>query len=148
MTAPLPAPDGKEWPGASFSGGSSLAVFRLSERKPEAWKVIEFLSDPAIQSRFYALSGDLPASRAAWDDPALANDEKLRAFRIQVEHVAPMPRVPEWEQIAQNVAERLEPAIRERQSVPGALAELDADVDRILEKRRWMLARRRATVAR
>ena len=148
MTAPLPAPDGKEWPGASFSGGSSLAVFRLSERKPEAWKVIEFLSDPAIQSRFYALSGDLPASRAAWDDPALANDEKLRAFRIQVEHVAPMPRVPEWEQIAQNVAERLEPAIRERQSVPRALAELDADVDRILEKRRWMLARRRATVAR
>jgi len=146
MTAPLPAPDGTEWPGASFSGGSSLAIFRGSHRKPEAWRVIEFLSDPAIQARFYALSGDLPASRAAWDDPALANDEKLRAFRVQVEHVAPMPRVPEWEQIAQNMAERLEPAIRGRQSVPAALAALDADVDRILEKRRWMLSRRGSLV--
>ena len=148
MTAPLPDPDGKEWPGASFSGGSSLAIFRGSRLKPEAWRVIEFLSDPVIQARFYGLSGDLPASRKAWDDPALANDEKLRAFRVQVEHVAPMPRVPEWEQIAQNMAERLEPAIRGRQSVAAALAELDSDVDRILEKRRWMLARRRGSLAR
>jgi multiple sugar transport system substrate-binding protein len=143
MTAPLPAPNGVDWPGASFSGGSSLAVFRGSERKPEAWKVIEFLSDPGIQARFYALSGDLPASRAAWDDPALANDAKARAFRIQVERVAAMPRVPEWEQIAQHMAERLEPAIRGRESLPAALAAIDRDVDRILEKRRWMLARRR-----
>ena len=142
MTAPLPAPDGAPWPGVSFSGGSSLAVFRGSEHKAEAWKVVEFLSDPAIQARFYALSGDLPASRAAWDDPALAGDEKARAFRVQVEHVAAMPRVPEWEQIAQDMAEGLEPAIRGRETVPAALAAADRQVDRILEKRRWMLARR------
>lgn len=143
MTAPLPAPDGAEWPGLSFSGGSSLAIFRGSVNKPEAWKLVEFLSEPAIQARFHALSGDLPASRAAWDDPSLAQDEKARAFRIQVERVAAMPRVPEWEQIAQHVAERLEAAIRGRESLPAALAAIDADVDRILEKRRWMLARSR-----
>lgn len=141
LTAALPAPDGAPWPGASFSGGSTLAIFRGSPHKAEAWRVVEFLSDPAIQARFYALSGDLPASRAAWDDPALAGDEKARAFRIQVERVAAMPRVPEWEQIAQHMAERLEPAIRGRESVPAALAAIDRDVDRILEKRRWMLAR-------
>ena len=143
MTAPLPAPDGTEWPGASFSGGSSLAIFRGSHRKPEAWRVIEFLSEPAVQARFYALSGDLPASRAAWDHSALANDEKTRAFRVQVERVVAMPRVPEWEQIAQYMAERLEPAIRGRESLPDALEAIDRDVDRILEKRRWMLAQRR-----
>ncbi|HEY3171272.1 MAG TPA: sugar ABC transporter substrate-binding protein [Thermoanaerobaculia bacterium] len=148
MTSPLPAPDGAPWPGVSFSGGSSLAVFRGSKYKTEAWRVIEFLSDPAIQARFYGLSGDLPASRAAWDDPALAADEKARAFRIQVERVAAMPRVPEWEQIAQNMAERLEPAIRGRESIPVALAAIDRDVDRILEKRRWMLARLREKRAR
>ncbi|HSD71217.1 MAG TPA: extracellular solute-binding protein, partial [Thermoanaerobaculia bacterium] len=141
LTAALPAPDGAPWPGASFSGGSTLAIFRGSPHKAEAWRVVEFLSDPGIQARFYALSGDLPASRAAWDDPALAGDEKARAFRIQVERVAAMPRVPEWEQIAQHMAERLEPAIRGRESVPAALAAIDRDVDRILEKRRWMLAR-------
>jgi multiple sugar transport system substrate-binding protein len=148
MTAPLPAPDGAPWPGESFSGGSSLAIFRGSQHKPEAWKVIEFLSDPAVQARFYRMSGDLPAARAAWDDPALAGDEKARAFRTQVERVLPMPRVPEWEQIAQHVAERLEAAIRGRESLPAALSAIDADVDRILEKRRWMLERRREKRAR
>jgi multiple sugar transport system substrate-binding protein len=54
-----------------------------------------------------------------------------------------MPRVPEWEQIAQKLVEDLEPAVRGRESVSEALARLDADVDRILEKRRWMLSRRR-----
>jgi multiple sugar transport system substrate-binding protein len=142
MTAPLPAPDGSPWPGASFSGGSSLAVFRGSKHKAEAWKVIEFLSEPAVQARFYALTGDLPASRAAWDDPSLAGDPKARAFRTQVERVAAMPRVPEWEQIAQHMAERLEPAIRGRERLPETLAAIDRDVDRMLEKRRWMLARR------
>ena len=80
---------------------------------------------------------------AAWDDPALSGDPKARAFRVQLEHVTPMPRVPEWEQIAQKLVEDLEPAVRGRESVAKGLARLDADVDRILEKRRWMLARKR-----
>jgi len=142
MTAPLPSPDPAAWPGTSFAGGSSLAVFQASLRKPEAWKLIEFLSEPEIQSRFYDLSGDLPARKAAWESPALAADAKAHAFRVQLERVAPMPRVPEWEQIAQTVAEDLEPAIRGRQKVEEALAKLDSDVDRILEKRRWILSRR------
>ncbi len=138
MTAPLPAPDRARWPGTSFAGGSSLAVFGGSQRKDAAWKLVEFLSRPATQSRFYALSGDLPARRTAWEDRTLAEDLKARAFRQQLEHVSPMPRVPEWEQIAQKLWEVLEPAIRGREGVPRALAALDADVDQILEKRRWM----------
>jgi multiple sugar transport system substrate-binding protein len=143
MTMPLPAPRLADWPGTSFAGGSSLAVFRGTRSKEQAWKVIEFLSQPRIQARFYALSGDLPARTAAWEDPALSGDRKARAFREQLEHVTPMPRVPEWEQIAQKVVEDLEPAVRGRESVSKGLARLDADVDRILEKRRWMLSRKR-----
>ena len=62
---------------------------------------------------------------------------------VQLEHVTPMPRVPEWEQIAQKLVEDLEPAVRGRESVAKGLARLDADVDRILEKRRWMIARKK-----
>ena len=148
MTAPLPAPDFASWPGTSFAGGSSLAIFAGSPRQDAAWKLVEFLSEPSIQSRFYALSGDLPARRAAWEDPALSGDPKARAFRVQAEHVRPMPRVPEWEQIAQKLWDALEPAVRGRESVPRALALLDHDVDQILEKRRWMLARGRAIAGR
>ena len=141
MTSPVPAPDGEEWPGYSLAGGSSLAVFRASKQKDAAWRFIEFLSQPEIQTRFYALSGDLPARRASWDDPSLSGDVKARAFREQLARVTPLPRVPEWEQIAQKLWEDLEAAIRGREPVSASLAGLDRDVDRMLEKRRWMLAR-------
>jgi multiple sugar transport system substrate-binding protein len=141
MTAPLPAPDGEPWPGTSFAGGSSLAIFRASHAKDAAWTFAEYLSEPDVQRKFYELSGDLPARRETWDSEPLAGDAKARAFRVQLSRVEPLPRVPEWEQIAQKVPEDLEAAIRGRQPVPAALAALDKDVDRILEKRRWILAR-------
>jgi multiple sugar transport system substrate-binding protein len=144
MTCPLPSPDGGVWPGTSLAGGSSLAIFRASRRKAAAWRFAEFLSDPEIQRRFYELSGDLPARREAWDAGPLAGDPRAAAFRVQLSRVEPLPRVPEWEQIAQKLPEDLEAAIRGRQPVPAALAALDRDVDRILEKRRWILARAEA----
>ena len=124
MTAPLPAPDGVAWPGPSLAGGSSLAIFKASSEKDAAWAFAEYLSTPAVQSRFYALSGDLPARREAWDDAALAGDVKAQAFRVQLSRVEPMPRVPEWEQIAQKIAEDMEPAIRGR--LAGARGPRDA----------------------
>ena len=148
MTAPLPAPDGEPWPGTSLAGGSSLAIFRASRAKDAAWLFAEYLSEPQVQRKFYELSGDLPARREAWDAEPLAGDEKARAFRVQLTRVEPLPRVPEWEQIAQKLPEDLEAAIRGRQAVAPALKTLDADVDRILEKRRWILARAEAKRAR
>jgi multiple sugar transport system substrate-binding protein len=143
-TAPLPAPDGLPWPGLSLAGGSSLVVFRSSERKDAAWKVVEFLSEPATQKRFWALCGDLPARRSAWDEPALAGDARTASFRIQLDHVRATPKVPEWEQIAAKVWERLEPVARGAKGLDASLAALDADVEAILEKRRWLLDRKAA----
>ena len=99
-----------------------------SKRSDDAWKLIEFLSEPAQQVRFYALAGDLPARRDAWKDPLLAGDAAARAFEEQLHHVVATPRVPEWEQVAQKVAEHLEPAIRGVATVDEALASLDQDV--------------------
>ena len=143
-TAPLPAPDGRTWPGVSLAGGSSLVVFRSSSRKDEAWKVVEFLSEPATQKRFWQLCGDLPARRSAWDEPALASDARTAPFRLQLEHVRATPKVPEWEQIAAKVWERLEPVARGTRDLDAALAALDADVEAILAKRRWLLERKAA----
>lgn len=145
-TAPLPAAGGGEpgGPGVSLAGGSSLVLFRSSKRSDDAWKLIEFLSEPAQQVRFYALAGDLPARRDAWRDPLLSTDAAARAFEEQLENVAAPPRIPEWEQIAQKVAEHLEPAIRGVVTVDEALAALDKDVSALLTKRRWVLAQKAA----
>jgi len=138
MTAPLPGPDG---PGVSMAGGASLAIFRGSRRKADAWKLAEYLSRPDVQVRFYALTGDLPSNRAAWNDTTLAGNRYAQAFRQQLDRMVPLPQVPEWEQIATKVFEYGEQAIRGRTTVDATLAALDRDVNGLLEKRRWMAER-------
>jgi multiple sugar transport system substrate-binding protein len=138
MTAPLPGPDG---PGASTAGGSSLVIFRSSRHVDAAWRLIEYLSQPEIQLRFHALTGNLPPRRSAWDDKALANDVYARAFRDQLERVQPLPRIAEWERVATAVQLTAEEVARGRSTVDAAVRALDERVDAILAKRRWMLAR-------
>ena len=138
MTAPLPGPDG---PGASIAGGSSLVLFQRARNKAAAWQLIEYLSQPSVQERFHALTGDLPPRRSAWRDGALANDIYAGAFRDQLERVKPTPKVPEWERIANEIRLAAERVAHGDLSVAQATKELDARADRILEKRRWMFAR-------
>jgi multiple sugar transport system substrate-binding protein len=134
---------GGAYPGLSLAGGASLALARSSRHKAKAFKLIEFLADPARQVAFYRLTGDLPARRSAWDDPVLAGAEPVQAFKAQLERVAATPKIPEWERIAAKLAHYAEKAVRGEVSEEEALAGLDADVDRILEKRRWLMEKER-----
>jgi multiple sugar transport system substrate-binding protein len=142
-TAPLPARDASAPTGISQAGGCSLVIFTASQHKGAAQKFIDFLSEPAQQIRFFALTGDLPARRSAWSDPSLASDPYFPAFRTQLERVAPTPMVPEWEQIGSAIFDRGEAAARGVATPQAALAALDAKADELLEKRRWMLSRQR-----
>ena len=140
-TAQLPGPDG---PGDSVAYGSSLAILRGSRHRDAAWALVEYLSRPDVQVRFYELLGDLPARRSAWQSPVLGNDPKLRAFRAQLERMRPVPQVPEWEQIVtmmQDVAAR---AVAGQLTVDQAAARMDAQADAILAKRRLVLSRMEA----
>ncbi len=138
MTAPLPGVDG---PGVSLAGGATLALFRRSENKDAAWKLMEYLSRTDVQVKFHDLTGDLPARRSAWQDSSLAGNKYAAAFRDQLERVVPTPKVPEWEQIATKVFEHGERAVRGRQTPRQAMVALDRDVGTLLEKRRWLISR-------
>jgi len=137
-TAPLPGASGA---GSSLALGSSLVVFSGSKHKAAAWSLIEYLSEPDIQRRFYELTGDLPPRRESWSGELFAGDPRVQAFRDQVERMTPTAPVPEWERIAKEVAIISERAARGAFGVDEAVAELDARTDRILEKRRWILER-------
>jgi multiple sugar transport system substrate-binding protein len=137
-TAQLPGPDG---PGDSVTYGSSLVIPRSSRHKQAAWALVEYLSRPDVQVRFYAQLGDLPARRSAWDSPVLESDPKLRAFRAQLEHMRPAPQVPEWEQIVNMMQELAARAIAGQLTIDEATAQMDARADTILAKRRWVLER-------
>jgi multiple sugar transport system substrate-binding protein len=135
-TAPLP--------GVSIAGGASLALVRGSPpaRRDAAWRWLAFLAEPEQQVAFYRASGDLPARRAAWDDASLRGDARAAAFFAQLQQVRAAPKVPEWERIASRIARHAEAAVRGEESADEALAALDRETDRLLEKRRWLLARR------
>jgi multiple sugar transport system substrate-binding protein len=139
-TAPMPSPDGDP-PGVSTAGGASLAIFRSSGHKDAAWKLIEYLSEPAQQGEFYLLTGDLPSRKTAWTSRALVGNRYAQAFWVQLQHVRATPKIPEWERIASKVSQYAEAAIRGRMTVDEALTALDGDVDSLLEKRRWLLRR-------
>lgn len=141
MTAPMPGPVG---PGASNAGGSSLVIFRRTRHPAEAWALIEYLSRPEIQQRFHALTGDLPPRRQAWASPALEGDVYARAFRDQLERVRPVPQAPEWERIMEEMRLMAERVTHGTETQDEGVTRLDARVDALLEKRRWMLAREAA----
>lgn len=141
-TAPLPGPDA-DHPGLSTAGGSSLVLYKHSKHKAEAWKLIEYLSRPEVQVRFFEITGDLPARREAWRDSTVIKDREIRAFGRQLEHVAATPKVPEWEMIAIELQKQAEGVIGGSVPADTMLSSLDRFVDRALEKRRWLIERRR-----
>ena len=71
----------------------------------------------------------------------------MRAFGDQLRRVRPTPKVPEWELIANRLQEYAERIVRGATRPDSAAAALDREADRILEKRRWLIARRHAGVA-
>jgi multiple sugar transport system substrate-binding protein len=138
MTAPLPGPR-EGVPGTSLAGGSSLAIASSSPSKEAAWRLVEFLSEPAQQIAFYRLTGDLPARVEAWNDTTFTNNRYARAFYEQLKFVSSPPKIPQWEQIAMKIQDYAEIASRDAMPLKDALSSLDHDVNVILDKRRWML---------
>ncbi|MBL7025816.1 MAG: sugar ABC transporter substrate-binding protein [Candidatus Marinimicrobia bacterium] len=140
-TAPLPAIRVEDYPGLSLAGGSSLVVFRSSKHKDLAWDWIEYLSQPDVQSEFYAQTGDLPARVESWTSLELSGKRPTAAFFHQLESVKKTPQVPEWEQIAMKLQQYLEYVVFGQWTSKEAMELLDQDVNKILEKRRWLLSR-------
>ena len=145
ITAELPGPTG---PGTSIAGGASLAMFKRSRHKPEVWALISYLSRPDVQLEFYRLTGDLPARRSAWSMPlgagTLAEDRHAAAFHRQLGRVRAAPAVPEWERIEKEMQFAATRAVHGVTDLDATVRALDARVDGILEKRRWMLDKAKA----
>lgn len=139
-TAPLPRPASSEQ-SVSQAGGCGLVLFRRSQQKEASWRLIEFLSKPENQVRFYERTGNLPPRESSWAVGRLADDPRVAAFHTQLQHAVPLPRVPEWEQVTTKIIEAGQAVIAGRKTIDQALVELDEKVDRLLDKRRWLLAR-------
>jgi multiple sugar transport system substrate-binding protein len=96
----------------SFVGGSNLAVLDQSDNKAAAWKFVDYLMQPEVQVKWYETVSDLPSVRAAWDDPALADDELLATFGSQLEDAKAPPAIATWEQVAAGIDDQIEGVVQ------------------------------------
>lgn len=139
MTAPLPSSD-SDYPGVSLAGGASLVINKTSKKKNLALKLIEFLSQPEIQIKFYQLVGSLPSRKIAWNDSIFLNDVYLKAFRIQLEKTQAMPKLAEWENIMiSKIQKYVEEVAAGRMSVIEACQKLNSETSILLEKRKYLV---------
>ena len=127
-TAVLPAhTDGS----VSFSGGANLAVFKDSKNADAAWKLVRWLSQPETQAEFFTATGDLPALKSAWDQPAIAGDSSVATFGTQLETAKAPPVTTTWVQVAAKGDQALESLRRGNGDVSSALQKLQTDADSI-----------------
>jgi multiple sugar transport system substrate-binding protein len=102
--APMPEKESA----TSFVGGGNLVVFNESDNKDAAWAFAKFLSEPETQVMWYEEATVLPAVQAAWDDPALAEDEHLATFGEQLQDTKAPPAVSTWGEINAEINDSLE----------------------------------------
>ncbi len=102
--APMPQKES----GTSFVGGGELVVFKNAKNRDAAWKFVEYLTKPEVQAKFYEVAADLPSNQAAWDEPELAEDPRVKVFGEQLEDAKTAPVFPKWEQYALKLNDALD----------------------------------------
>jgi multiple sugar transport system substrate-binding protein len=106
---------------SSFVGGSNFAVFKSSKNRDSAWKLVQWLSDPKTQVKWYQQSTDLPSVQSAWQDPALTADPKLAKFGKQLETAQAPPSFPTWEQVVTSFDTEMEKVMKQGADPAAAL---------------------------
>lgn len=116
---------------ASFVGGANLAVFKNSKNRDSAWKLIEWLTDPAVQVKWYKATTDLPSVQKSWEDPALSADKMLAEFGTQLKTAKAPPAVATWEQVAKKFDDQIEKVCKTGADAAAAVKQIQADATSI-----------------
>lgn len=125
--APMP----KEKSATSFVGGSNMVVFKKSKNRDASWKLLQWLSKPEIQLKWYKATGDLPSQQGAWQDPTLSGDSKLSVFGDQLKTTNNPPAVPSWTQVAAAADTEIEQIVKAGKDPAEALKSLQQTADSI-----------------
>ena len=115
----------------SFVGGSNLAVFKGTENRDAAWKLVDYLTQEQTQIEWYGMTTDLPSVTSAWDDESLKSDEKLAKFGEQLDTAKAPPSIATWEQVAAKIDAQVEQVTRAGADPAQALATAQSEATSI-----------------
>lgn len=111
-------------------------IAQPSTNKDAAFDFVAYLTDVEA-STVMALEGrQTPANKAVYDNPKVASDPVLAAFRKQVETAVPMPNVPEMTMVWSPATTAMNATVRGSATPKAALEQAQAEVvDRISKLR-------------
>jgi multiple sugar transport system substrate-binding protein len=127
--APIPPGEGGE--SSSFIGGSNLAVFSNTEHRDASWALVDWLTQPETQVKWYEMTSALPSVQSAWDDEALTSDEKLAKFGEALQTAKAPPSFPSWEQVAESFDGEIEKVAKQGLSGQEAMQAAQSQADSI-----------------
>lgn len=116
---------------ASFLGGANLGVFQGTENRDGAWKLVEYLSRPEVQVRWFEIVTAMPSLQTAWEDEKVASNEKFETFNVQLETAFAPPTVATWEQVAARLDAQIEQVCKQDLPPADALATVQSEAQGI-----------------
>lgn len=110
-----------------------------SKHTDEAYEFVKYLTGREA-GRIMALEGrQSPANKGVYEDPAVADDPVLKAFRAQVEVAVPMPKLPEmtmvWSPATAMMAAYAKGGIEARPALEKVQAQVMKDVAALRKQR-------------
>ena len=81
----------------SLFAGSNLGVWHNTKRPVGSLKLLDFLSMPSTQLRWYAINGDLPTVKAALADSKLTSDPLVKVYSQQLKNAKLLPLISNYE---------------------------------------------------
>lgn len=127
--APIPSAEGAE--SSSFIGGSNLAVFTGTDSRDAAWTLVDWLTQPETQVKWFELTTNLPSVQSAWEDETLTSDDKLAKFGTALETAQAPPSFPSWEQVAEAFDGEIEKVAKQGLSGQEAMQAAQSQADSI-----------------
>jgi len=108
--------------GGGCLGGWNMFINARSAHQDEAWEFIEFMTDPAQQSRLATGASLLPTRKELYEDRQLLNDVPiLRLSRRALENARPRPLHPRYSEMSEEMAEQFNLSLRAASVVEGLL---------------------------
>ncbi len=81
----------------SLLAGSNIGVWGSTDNRDGALQLVDFLSQPDTQLRWYQLDGQLPTVKAALEDNTLTADPVVAVYTRQLASAKILPLVPNWD---------------------------------------------------
>jgi len=114
--------------GTALFAGSNMGVWHKTGNAEAAVKLLDYLSKPATQLKWYQINNELPTVKSALSDPALAADPNVQVYVKQLQDAKLLPVVPAWDKISSKMLDSLNNMVLKGADQTSTLTQLNADV--------------------